>query len=274
MSLRQVIRAAIPGGLRVAAARVQRSWRDGRPSGSRLRFAASPDTASPPLFSHRVVEIVQEIKQSAFAEGKLANVRLGAARLDGVVVAPGEVLSFWRLVGRPSAAAGFGVGRSIRGGMVGAEVGGGLCQVSGIAYEAGLRAGLAVIERHPHSRDLYAEEDRFTPLGLDATVVWPRKDLRLLNRLAVPVQLRFEVRALTLLASVHAPVPLVPALLEVERIDREGWREVRVVRRAAGEREAISEDLYAAPSAGQGSCARSGSTGPSRASGEKSRSRL
>jgi vancomycin resistance protein VanW len=35
-------------------------------------------------------------------------------------------------------------------------MGGGLCQLSGIVYEAGLRAGLDPAERHPHSRDLYA----------------------------------------------------------------------------------------------------------------------
>ena len=182
---------------------------------------------------------------NAFLEGKLANIRLSAARLDGVVVAPGEMLSFWKLVGRPSMAAGFQLGRSIRGGIVAGEVGGGLCQVSGIAYEAGLRAGMVVIERHPHSCDLYTEEDRFTPLGLDATLVWPNKDLRLFNPLPVSVRFHFAVRELGIAASVHAPIPLNAATLEIERIDHEGMREVRVVRRTTlGEAETISDDLY------------------------------
>jgi vancomycin resistance protein VanW len=194
--------------------------------------------------------VVQEIKGTAFAEGKLANIALSAALLDGVVVAPGEIFSFWKLVGRPSAASGFAIGRSIRGDRVGGEIGGGLCQVSGIAYEAGLRAGLAIVERHPHSRDLYAEADRFTPLGLDATVVWPNKDLRLANPFAVPVQFRFAVGNSTIAASVHAPVPLDATTLEVARVDHEGWRAVRVVRRTgAGAAETISDDLYPAPPA-------------------------
>lgn len=203
----------------------------------------------PTGFAHPVTEVVQEIKPTGFLEGKLANIRLSAALLDGVVVAPGEIFSFWELVGRPSAAAGFAVGRSIRDGVVGGEIGGGLCQVSGIAYEAGLRAGLAVVERHPHSRDLYGEEERFTPLGLDATVVWPNKDLRLLNPLAVPVQFRFAVRDLTIVASVLAPAQLDAALLEIRRADYESWREVRVIRRMIlREAETISDDRYAAPS--------------------------
>jgi vancomycin resistance protein VanW len=176
--------------LRVTVARARRALRDSGFPGPRPRLAARAEAPAADGFDHRVTEVVQEIKPTGFLEGKLANIGLSAALLDGVVVAPGEIFSFWKLVGRPSAAAGFAIGRSIRGGIVGGEIGGGLCQVSGIAYEAGLRAGLTVVERHPHSRDLYTEEERFTPLGLDATVVWPNKDLRLSNPLAVPLQFR------------------------------------------------------------------------------------
>lgn len=249
MSLRRIVRAVAPEPVRVAVARVRRAWRDSGATGPRPRFVSRAGGAGADFF-HPVVEIVQAIKPTGFLEGKLANIRLSAARLDGVTVAPGETLSFWALVGRPSAASGFAIGRSIRNDLVGGEIGGGLCQVSGIAYEAGLRAGLTIAERHPHSRDLYAEADRFTPLGLDATVVWPWKDLRLLNPLGMPLQFRFAVRDLTLAASVRAPAPLAPATIEIERTDRDGWRAVRIVRRlAGGPAETVSNDLYAAPPA-------------------------
>jgi vancomycin resistance protein VanW len=250
VTLRNVARACTPNALRVAVARARRASRDSGLLGSRPRLAARPKMPLAAGFEHRVSEVVQEIKPTAFLEGKLANIGLSAALLDGVVVAPGEIFSFWKLVGCPSVAAGFALGRSIRGGVVGGEIGGGLCQVSGIAYEAGLRAGMVVVERYPHSRDLYAEEDRFTPLGLDATVVWPNKDLRLLNALPVPVQFRFALCGLTIAASVHAPVPLEPAAIEIDRTDRAGWRQVRIVRRASlAGAEMISDDLYAAPTA-------------------------
>lgn len=242
--LRRVVRRVTPGGLRVAVAQARRAWRDG---GSGTCFAARRETSQGSDFPCLVVEVLQEIKGSAFPEGKLANIRLGAAQLDGAVVAPGETLSFWALVGRPSAAAGFQLGRSIRGGVAGGEIGGGLCQVSGIAYEAGLRAGLVVAERHPHSRDLYAEDERFTPLGMDATVVWPYRDLRLLNPHPVPVRFGFAVGERALVASVHAPTPLSPEMIEIERTDQDDRRRVRVVRRAAsGQAELISDDLYVA----------------------------
>ena len=245
--LRSAIRSASPAGLRVAVALGRRAWRDSRLAGARARLTSGLPSGPAADFPCVVLEVLQDIKPSAFFEGKLANIALGAKRLDGVVVAPGEVLSFWKLVGRPSAAAGFEIGRSIRGAAAGADVGGGLCQLSGIAYEAGLRAGLDPVERHPHSRDLYAEEDRFTPLGLDATLVWPYKDLRLANPLPVPVQLRFAVQGMSVSASVHAPLPIDPAMLELERVDHDGWREVRVLRRTSGgEAELVSHDRYAA----------------------------
>ncbi len=71
--------------------------------------------------------------------------------------------------------------------------GGGLCQLSSLVYHLGLLGGLSVLERHPRSLDIYREEERFTPLGADATVVWRFKDLRLHNPHPFPVALGFRV---------------------------------------------------------------------------------
>lgn len=239
MALRDTIRRVIPYGLRVSVAGTRRRLRD---LGARPRFARGRGAN----FPYPVVSIVQEIKPSPFLAGKLANLTLGAARLDGVVIAPGETLSFWRLVGKPSAAAGFALGRSIRDGVAGGDIGGGLCQLSGIIYEAGIRAGLNPVERHPHSRDLYAEQERFTPLGLDATVVWPWKDLRLTNPLDVPVRLRVAVRDLVLHAEFSAPEPVAALEIDIDRIDGAGERRVRVTRRRPGLSELLSDDRYVA----------------------------
>lgn len=237
-AMRRLGRACAPEAARLAVAQGRRMVRD-HLNGDARRMARRADGAGTPPF--RIVDIVQPIRNTAFAEGKLANIRLGASRLDGMTIAPGEIFSFWALVGRPSARAGFAVGRSIRAGLVAGEIGGGLCQVSGIVYELLLRAGLDPLERHPHSRDLYTEEDRFTPLGLDATVVWPYRDVRFANALAVPVTLRFAVETMELRASLHAPVAIVAMDLAIERIDHPDGREVRVTRNGVP----VSRDRYA-----------------------------
>jgi vancomycin resistance protein VanW len=58
---------------------------------------------------------------------------------------------------------------------------------------------LEIIERHAHSIDIYREEERFTPLGADATVVWGFKDLRLRNphSFAVSIACVLEGKRLT-----------------------------------------------------------------------------
>lgn len=73
------------------------------------------------------------------------------------------------------------------------DVGGGVCQVSGLIYHVSLLAGLVIEERHNHSIDLYTDETRFSPLGLDATVVFGYKDLRIQNKYSFPIKFEFLI---------------------------------------------------------------------------------
>ncbi|MCW3836505.1 2OG-Fe dioxygenase family protein [Sphingomonas canadensis] len=246
-TFRRFLRSALPEPVRMSVALARRQLRE---FGPRRRFAARPDGAPSGAAGHPVATVTQPIKRTAFWEGKYHNISRGAELLDGVRIAPGETLSFWRLVGRPSEAAGFQMGRGIRGDALGGDIGGGLCQVSGIVYEAGLRAGLEVVERFPHSQDLYAEEDRFAPLGLDATVVWPYKDLQIRNGHDAPVTLRVAVEGEEIIAAVHGPAALAAHDLAIERIDGMAERHVTVTRIAPdGGRAVVSANRYALPPA-------------------------
>lgn len=235
---RQLLRRTVPEPLRAGLALARRTVRD-RVRGMHRRLAVQCVADAGPW--HPVVTLRQDIRRSAWWEGKLANLHLGAGQLDGIVLQPGQILSFWHLVGHPSAAAGFALGRGIRADTPGRDIGGGLCQLSGITYELALRAGLGVAERHPHSRDLYRQEqDRFAPLGLDATVVWPWKDLRVGNPHACAVRLHFVVEGMELTATLLAAQPLPAADLRLERQDSDDRRRVAVWR---GE-TLVSRDCY------------------------------
>lgn len=237
-AIRKALRRWVPVGLRRGVARPRRAVQD-RLDGSNARLARE---LALPSETSVAVSITQAIKQTPLWEGKLANLQRGAAMLDGVMIAPGELFSFWHWIGRPSAALGFAIGRAIRDDITTGDPGGGLCQLSGIIYELGLRGGLHIAERHAHSRDLYATEaERFTPLGLDATVVWPWKDLRLENRLGGAVVLRVAVEGMALRAwfQTESEMPEVP--LTLDRQDHSDHRRVTVYR--AGEQ--VSSDRYA-----------------------------
>ena len=107
--------------------------------------------------------------------GKIQNLRLAAAKINGTIIPSGEIFSFWKYVGKPSKSNGFVVGREIREGCIVPSVGGGLCQLSNALYDAALKAGFTIVERHRHSQILkgsLAEQNR------DATIKWNYIDLR------------------------------------------------------------------------------------------------
>jgi len=110
------------------------------------------------------------------------NIALAAGKLNGTVIQPGEVFSFNAVVGDGSAANGFLTGRVLYQDTIAYESGGGICQVSSTLFNALLLAGCSITERHRHSRPV-----RYVPLGLDATIRYGKKDLRMKNSNSFPL---------------------------------------------------------------------------------------
>lgn len=113
-------------------------------------------------------------------ESRIYNVTLAAARLNGILVAPGETFSFAKALGDVSAFTGYKQAYVIQNGKTVLGDGGGVCQVSTTLFRAVLNAGIPVVERHAHAyRVGYYEQD--SPVGFDATVYVPSVDFRFKN---------------------------------------------------------------------------------------------
>lgn len=132
--------------------------------------------------------------ERALQMGKVQNLRVAARVLDGVVLGPGEVFSFWAQIGRPTRAKGYVEGRELRQGCLVPTVAGGLCQLSNSLYQAALRSGCEILERHGHTAAI--PNSPFPP-GQDATVFWNYVDLRF--RSPRPLTVRVRLTAETLL---------------------------------------------------------------------------
>ncbi|MEK8034852.1 VanW family protein [Ideonella sp. DXS29W] len=142
--------------------------------------------------------------------GKVQNLRVAVRAFDGVVVAPGQVLSFWAQVGWPSRLRGFAVGREVVNGCVVPTVGGGLCQLSNALAALATSIGAQLVERHRHSALI--EQQR--PLVEDATVAWNYVDLRIVARFAFRIEAELTADELVLRArALQAVPPLVPPLV-------------------------------------------------------------
>lgn len=139
------------------------------------------------------IELSQVIKPSHLYLNKIHNLKLGAARIESISIRPHEVFSFWKIIGQPNSKNGFKKGRNIVNNLLSEDFGGGLCQLSGIIFHIAILANLEIIERYNHSKDIYTDETRYSPLGCDATVVFGYKDLRIRNNTQGIIQFVFDI---------------------------------------------------------------------------------
>jgi len=131
------------------------------------------------------------------------NARRAAAALDGVMVAPGQVFSFNRTVRGWSADQGFLKAPVSYDGVLVDDYGGGVCETSTTVYNAALRAGLPILERHAHT---FAPG--YAPPGHDAAVAYAGVDLRFRNPYAWPLTLHVRPEGRRLVCRIeaaHAP---------------------------------------------------------------------
>lgn len=98
-------------------------------------------------------------------EGRRHNLLKSISCFNGLVVRPGEEVSFNKITGDKSYEAGYKDAKVILNGEFVMGVGGGVCQASTTIYNAALMAGLEIVEVHRHSLPVY-----YVPAGFDAMV--------------------------------------------------------------------------------------------------------
>lgn len=122
------------------------------------------------------------------SENRNENLRLACAKLNGLILQPGETLSYNEALGKRTREAGYMPAPAYSGTELVDEVGGGICQVSSTLYLSSLFAELTIVERKNHGFPA-----NYIPLGLDATVNWGTTDLKIRNDYELPVKILAEV---------------------------------------------------------------------------------
>lgn len=116
---------------------------------------------------------------------RINNIRVGAARYNGIILAPGEEFSFNKYLGSVDAAHGFKPELVIKPEGATPEYGGGLCQVSTTAFRAAFFGGLPITQRRNHSYAVkyyeWIADDQPRAVGLDATIYAPYQDMKFVN---------------------------------------------------------------------------------------------
>ncbi len=116
-----------------------------------------------------------------YQENKVHNLKLAAARLDGMLIRPGETFSFWKTVRHADREIPYRDALATVNGRLMAVPGGGLCQLTNLLFWVFLHSPLTVTERHGHQVKDFPEPESDAPCGVDAAVAEGWKDLKVRN---------------------------------------------------------------------------------------------
>lgn len=162
-----------------------------------LRLARGPLDGHEHVVAEHSTPLVRDLAglDPALQHGKAVNLALAAERLDGLLLRPGQTLSFWRRVGAPTRRRGFREGLVLDHGRLSRGVGGGMCQATNLLYWMTLHTPLTVTERWRHSYDVFPDAGRTQPFGSGATCAWPVLDLQVRNGTTTTFRLGLRVTA-------------------------------------------------------------------------------
>jgi hypothetical protein len=151
--------------------RAHRAERSARRLTQRGRWArVDPGVETPRRVTRHSSPVQRRLGQvdMVLQHNKATNLELAIPTLDGLVLRPGEEVSFWRAIGYPSARRGFLPGLVLVHGRMDRAVDGGLCQLANLLHWMVLHPPLEVTEHHHHGYDPFPDSGRVLPFGSGA----------------------------------------------------------------------------------------------------------
>lgn len=150
------------------------------------------------------------------------NIHLSTQAIDHKVLLPGEIFSFNQTVGPRLLNKGYRRARIIVKGEYSEGVGGGICQTSSTLYNSVDQAGLRIVERQSHSRNV-----SYVPHNRDATVSWGGPDFKFQNQLNEPILIVASAQTGQLAISIYGPAEIQAVPRKVPTLPKEAvqWEE-------------------------------------------------
>ncbi len=124
-------------------------------------------------------------------EKRTSNIRQSLTKINGLILKPGDVFSFNKVVGERTLENGYLEAVEYVSGNLETGIGGGICQTSTTLYQAALLGDLGIVRRSIHSMPV-----NYTEKGLDATVYLSRDheiDFRFKNTTSSPIYITAHV---------------------------------------------------------------------------------
>lgn len=135
---------------------------------------------------------------------KAVNINLAGSKIDGIIIRPGEVFSFWKTVGKCGKKQGYKEGRVIQRNRLVSGTGGGLCNLGNTVHLLILHSPLEVTEFHQHSDALAPDEGKRVPFSAGTSIRYNYIDYRFKNTTDQNVQLHIWCEGETLNAQLRS----------------------------------------------------------------------
>ena len=86
-------------------------------------------------FSHKTI-LLRKLKDVDMwmQFNKITNLKIATKKLNSIILRPGEVFSYWKLIGKPTKRKGYLNGMILKNGGFDTGIGGGLCQLSNLIF--------------------------------------------------------------------------------------------------------------------------------------------
>lgn len=141
-----------------------------------------PDITSEELASIQDVLGTCTTGFSSSGAARSTNLSVGAAKINGRVLMPGEVLSGYECLQPFTTANGYKTAAAYENGKVVDSIGGGVCQIATTLYGASLEAEVEIVQRQNHSMIVTYVEP-----SMDAAIAGTYKDIKIKNNYSTPI---------------------------------------------------------------------------------------
>lgn len=160
---------------------------------SRSKFANKKSKDKLPVIIYEHKSLIRRVLGNVdmqLQENKAINLSIAAPKVNGVIIKPGEVFSFWKLVGKTKKSKGYKEGLTISKSNPSSGIGGGMCQFTNLIHWMVLHSPLEIIEHHHHDGvDLFPDFNRQIPFGTGTSVSYNYLDYRIKNNTDITFQL-------------------------------------------------------------------------------------
>ncbi len=135
---------------------------------------------------------------SSSGASRATNLQVGASKIDGHVLMPGEVLSGYDCMNPFTTQNGYRTAVAYENGRSVDSIGGGVCQISTTLYNASLLAELEIVQRQNHSMSV-----SYVKPSMDAAIAGTYKDLKIKNPYDTPIYIEGYTSGRTLTFTIY-----------------------------------------------------------------------